>query len=340
MLILIVAPTSAASQLASYTNGVVSGAAQIALYAEATASVSGVSFTAENEYLPDGSLTPTAANYEANIYSDGTERFLSSGTDDIHSDAADPAGVPDNDSVSSLELSALDAVYLDELMLTPLSQSLHADSMDAADRALAESQMLMQQHNPEAMEPEPESSLFQDYDRADDANWPTVTSSTYILYSGNYEDETPGAYVNGYRAGTARDVWPDANSAADSSYIWPAEGNLYSLFGRRITSIGSVNHLGIDISGRSGTPIYAADEGAVIFSGWNRTYGYYIKIEHDNGHVTLYSHCNELLVEEGERVEQGQQIARMGRTGLASGVHLHFEIIINDVNVNPLRYLP
>ena len=128
--------------------------------------------------------------------------------------------------------------------------------------------------------------------------------------------------------------------ASSGAYIWPADGTLTSRYGYRSTSVGSSNHKGIDISGMYGDPIYAAADGEVIVSGWSNSFGYVIHIQHDNGDVTLYSHCSSLLVSVGERVDQGQSIAKMGRTGIADGVHLHFELLVNGVNVNPQTYLP
>ena len=125
-----------------------------------------------------------------------------------------------------------------------------------------------------------------------------------------------------------------------SAYIWPADGTLTSRYGYRSASVGSSNHKGIDISGMYGDPIYAAAAGEVIVSGWSNSFGYVIHIQHDNGDVTIYSHCSALLVSVGERVDQGQDIAKMGKTGIASGVHLHFELLINGQNVNPQSYLP
>ena len=147
-------------------------------------------------------------------------------------------------------------------------------------------------------------------------------------------------------SGAAGTVVADNLSHAESSpesasaYIWPADGTLTSRYGYRSTSVGSSNHKGIDISGMYGDPIYAAADGEVIVSGWSNSFGYVIHIQHDNGDVTLYSHCSALLVSVGERVDQGQDIAKMGKTGIASGVHLHFELLINGQNVNPQSYLP
>ncbi len=115
-------------------------------------------------------------------------------------------------------------------------------------------------------------------------------------------------------------------SASTGFYIWPAKGIISCEFGYRGNSIGSSNHRGIDIAAREGDPIIAADGGVVIFAGEDGTYGNIVRILHENGDVTWYAHCSELLVSAGENVKQGDLIALMGMTGLASGNHLHFEI--------------
>ena len=123
-------------------------------------------------------------------------------------------------------------------------------------------------------------------------------------------------------------------------YIWPTDGIITSYFGYREPEIGSTDHKGLDIAGYSGQDILAADGGEVIYADWLEGYGYLVKILHDNGDVTYYGHCSELLVYEGEKVGQGELIAYMGCTGIASGDHLHFEIRRDDVPINPLDELP
>ncbi len=103
---------------------------------------------------------------------------------------------------------------------------------------------------------------------------------------------------------------------------------------------GYVGHDGIDIAAPYGTPIYAADSGRVILSRWYGGYGNCIMIQHDNGMVTVYGHASWLHVSVGEEVTQGQQIADVGSTGRSTGNHLHFEVRINDVCMNPINYLP
>jgi len=116
---------------------------------------------------------------------------------------------------------------------------------------------------------------------------------------------------------------------------WPTEGPVISTFGRRARGW----HAGIDISAELGSPILAAAAGTVLFSGWIRAYGQIIKIEHSGGFMTLYAHNTKNMVEEGESVEAGQVIATVGRSGDASGPHVHFEVRRNGKAYNPLHML-
>ena len=124
-------------------------------------------------------------------------------------------------------------------------------------------------------------------------------------------------------------------------YFWPADGRVTSYFGRRSVRVGSRNHQGIDIVGKKGDPIYAADGGVVIAANSKmKGYGKLIIIQHDNGDLTYYAHNSEYLVEEGDLVYRGQQIAKMGSTGVSSGVHCHFEIRLDGTPVDPMDHLP
>lgn len=117
--------------------------------------------------------------------------------------------------------------------------------------------------------------------------------------------------------------------------VFPTKGEFSSGFGHRWGRA----HTGIDIANYVGTPIYAALSGTVIEAQWDYAYGNSIKVKHSNGWVTRYAHCSKMLVSVGQNVEAGQTIAKMGATGRVTGPHLHFEIIINDVPVNPRNYL-
>jgi murein DD-endopeptidase MepM/ murein hydrolase activator NlpD len=98
-------------------------------------------------------------------------------------------------------------------------------------------------------------------------------------------------------------------------------------------------HKGVDLSAPKGSPIFAALDGQVVVSGRQKAYGNYVAIDHGNGVVTLYAHCNRNLVSVGDIVRKGQKIAEVGRTGNATGPHVHFELRKNDVQVNPLPWL-
>jgi Membrane proteins related to metalloendopeptidases len=124
-------------------------------------------------------------------------------------------------------------------------------------------------------------------------------------------------------------------------YIWPLTGLITSKYGYRNIGMGSAFHSGLDIGVSYGTPIHAADGGTVIFSGWYSDYGNLIEIQHDNGDVTRYAHNSENLVSAGDKVAQGDVIAKAGATGLADGIHLHFEVVKNGgTRVDPLSVLP
>ena len=133
---------------------------------------------------------------------------------------------------------------------------------------------------------------------------------------------------------------PRPKTASNGYYKWPCRGKITSYFGYRRIFGSKSYHSGIDIAGSYGTPIAAADGGKVTFSGYKGNYGYLVIITHDNGTQTYYGHCSSLLVSAGQRVYQGQTIARMGSTGRSTGNHCHFEVRIRGSAVNPLNYLP
>ena len=118
--------------------------------------------------------------------------------------------------------------------------------------------------------------------------------------------------------------------------IIPTKGVVSSEYGMR----NGRPHKGIDIAAASGTPIYAVQEGEVVFSGSQRGYGNVIIIEHNEAVMTVYAHNEANLVRVGDTVKQGQPIARVGKTGRSSGPHLHFEYRKNGKAINPRKVLP
>ncbi len=123
--------------------------------------------------------------------------------------------------------------------------------------------------------------------------------------------------------------------------IWPTRGRITSTFGwRRDPFTGKRRfHGGVDIANWPGTPIYATASGVVKFAGWKGGYGIVVAIQHKYGYETVYAHLSREIVRVGQKIRKGQLIAYMGRTGRATGPHLHYEIRINGERINPLRYL-
>ena len=118
----------------------------------------------------------------------------------------------------------------------------------------------------------------------------------------------------------------------------PVGGRITSRFGYRVHPITGVYklHTGVDIACPTGSSICAAADGVVILAGWMGAYGYAVVIDHGGGVSTLYGHNSRLLVGVGDKVKQGQTIARAGSTGYSTGPHCHFEKRVNGTPVNPL----
>lgn len=125
-------------------------------------------------------------------------------------------------------------------------------------------------------------------------------------------------------------------------FAWPFEEDQYisSRFGTRVDPIsGEIKtHGGTDIAAPLGTPILAAADGTVVTATWHNSYGYYVKIKHDDTYSTLYAHCSALHVSVGQTVKQGQVIADCGSTGYSTGPHCHFEVIQNGMRVDALLF--
>jgi murein DD-endopeptidase MepM/ murein hydrolase activator NlpD len=126
-----------------------------------------------------------------------------------------------------------------------------------------------------------------------------------------------------------------SGAKSSSRFFWPAVGEFSSGFGPRWGRM----HSGIDIAAEVGTPIYAVMSGKVTLAEWSSGYGLTVEITHENGMVTRYAHCSELLVKVGDEVKGGKHIAAMGLTGNVTGPHVHFEVLIKGEQVDPMKYL-
>jgi murein DD-endopeptidase MepM/ murein hydrolase activator NlpD len=132
------------------------------------------------------------------------------------------------------------------------------------------------------------------------------------------------------------DMW--AVPRADRQFAWPvASGAVSSPFGMRANGM---MHEGVDISAPAGTPVLAADDGVVIYTGQLRGYGNVVILQHSGAYETVYAHDRRNFVHDGDRVGRGQQIGEIGTSGRTSGPNLHFEVRYNNRADNPLSYLP
>jgi murein DD-endopeptidase MepM/ murein hydrolase activator NlpD len=151
-----------------------------------------------------------------------------------------------------------------------------------------------------------------------------ATSSQRSQYSGRSRDPAVAGNL-----GTVR---------SETLISWPSRQNHKISRGYQL---GPRPHHGLDITGNKGDPVLAAHNGRVIYTGRGYSgYGNLIILDDGNGWSSFYAHLSRFDVKEGQYVERGQVIGGMGRTGRASGTHLHFELRQNKVPVDPAKYLP
>lgn len=169
-----------------------------------------------------------------------------------------------------------------------------------------------------------------------------ITLSSALLSCGHLKT---APFVMGASSANETPVEQEKTSSSGSHvskskefFIWPVEQVRLS---RGFLPNKKRPHLGLDLTGPKGAKIMAAHDGFVVYTG-NAFHGFgkMVLIEGDHGWATLYAHLTKITVKEGDQVSQGEEIGKMGRTGRASGVHLHFEIRKDKGPVNPLAHLP
>jgi murein DD-endopeptidase MepM/ murein hydrolase activator NlpD len=149
---------------------------------------------------------------------------------------------------------------------------------------------------------------------------PTLTRDTRNNAANNF-----GQCAGGY-----------SGAVGSGSFVWPADNHFLSGY-----DYNPPVHRGLDIKASLGAPIYAADSGVIVYSGWNDYgYGNLVVIDHGNGWQTVYGHLSQIYVVCGQSVGQGVGIGLAGSTGRSSGAHLHFEVRYNGSFVNPWNVLP
>jgi murein DD-endopeptidase MepM/ murein hydrolase activator NlpD len=147
------------------------------------------------------------------------------------------------------------------------------------------------------------------------------------------------------RPSRTRDIVPPPDTSqvfSGESFMMPVGGKITSLFGYRQHPRRRSQHFhsGVDISAPRGTPFRAAAGGVVVFAGWRSGYGQMIVVDHGSGLQTVYAHCSSMAVRAGQRVRAGANLGQVGRTGMTTGPHLHFEVRRDGNFRNPMRYLP
>jgi murein DD-endopeptidase MepM/ murein hydrolase activator NlpD len=124
--------------------------------------------------------------------------------------------------------------------------------------------------------------------------------------------------------------------------IWPLKGWITSGFGKRASPLTGEpgRHYGVDIANEVGSPIRVTADGLVTYAGWENGYGRVVVVEHGYGFSTRYGHCSRVDVKVGDEVKRGQVIAYVGSTGRSTGSHLHYEVRVHGIPVDPEKFLP
>lgn len=159
-----------------------------------------------------------------------------------------------------------------------------------------------------------------------------VTTEQLAEASGNQEQSLTNLLQN---------LETQVNRLAATPAIMPTEGWLTSLFGYRTSPFTGKRemHTGLDIAAEKGTPILASADGVITSCNTDGALGLTAVIDHGHGLVTRYGHTEKILVKAGERVKRGQEIAQIGSTGRSTGPHVHYEVLLNGMPVNPKEYI-
>jgi murein DD-endopeptidase MepM/ murein hydrolase activator NlpD len=128
---------------------------------------------------------------------------------------------------------------------------------------------------------------------------------------------------------------------ASTPSIWPVRGWVTSRFGSRVSPFSGISklHEGLDIAAQTGTPVVASADGMVIKAAFETGYGNMVEMSHGYGIKTIYAHNSRINVKAGQRVRRGEVIAYAGDSGSSTGPHLHYEVRVNNLPMNPVKYL-
>lgn len=173
---------------------------------------------------------------------------------------------------------------------------------------------------------------------------PTTVAPTIPISDpdGNNSGTNSGTTNNGSGSSSGSSSSTDSGVTIGSSWLVPCSYKmLTSPFGLREspTTGASTYHQGVDLSANAGTPIVASRGGTVTIASYSNSAGYYVTINHGDGFSSIYMHMTNYIVSSGQKVNQGQTIGYVGKTGIATGNHLHFGIALNGSYVNPCNYV-
>jgi murein DD-endopeptidase MepM/ murein hydrolase activator NlpD len=128
---------------------------------------------------------------------------------------------------------------------------------------------------------------------------------------------------------------------ASTPATWPVRGWITSPFGARTSPFSGIPtfHEGVDIAAQTGTPVMATADGVVVKAGFSTGYGNMVEISHGYGIRTVFGHNSRLNVKAGQRIRRGEVISYVGDTGSSTGPHLHYEVRLNGLPVNPMKYM-
>jgi murein DD-endopeptidase MepM/ murein hydrolase activator NlpD len=174
----------------------------------------------------------------------------------------------------------------------------------------------------------------------DDVNQQEVTLSIDQFYALRTQAMS-GRVTRALEGGLSSSFGGDWTEIADAPSLWPLEGRVGSSFGQREDPINGEGafHSGIDIDAPYGSPVRAAADGEVTGASMGAGYGRQIVLNHGHDVLTVYGHLSAMAVLPGQHVTRGQVIGYVGQSGRATGPHLHYEVRVHNVPVNPHKYL-
>ena len=176
--------------------------------------------------------------------------------------------------------------------------------------------------------------------QSDDMSQQQVANSIDTFYRLRSE-ALSGEISRALESGLSSNFTGDWTELADAPSLWPVEGRVASSFGEREDPINGEGafHSGVDIDAPYGTPVRAAGDGEVTGAEMGAGYGRAVVLNHGHDVLTLYGHLSAIAVVTGQRVTRGQIIGYVGQSGRATGPHLHYEVRLHNVPVNPHKYL-